>query len=90
MGETGLQAVFSYAVPMESSHYPYSWDPRELTGTTPGLADPANLQHHPSYHGEISLNPSDGSILRLTVMTELKPNDPIEAADILLEYGQLK
>jgi hypothetical protein len=45
---------------------------------------------HPAYHGEIGVNPADGSILRLTMVAELKPDDPVTEADILVEYGPVE
>ena len=40
-----------------------------------------------AYHGEIAVDPTDGSILRLVVAADLKRSDPIVRSDILVEYG---
>jgi VWFA-related protein len=42
------------------------------------------------YHGEMSVDPTTGTILRLTVNAELQPNDPISRAATLVEYGPVE
>jgi len=42
------------------------------------------------YHGEMTVDPQDGSILRVTVQADLKPSDPISRADISVEYGPVE
>lgn len=78
-GAAGPEAVFHYDVPEAASHYAVVF---------PDVAD--GTVHHPAYHGEIGVNPVDGSILRLTIVAELKPNDPVAEADILVEYGPVE
>ena len=82
---SGSRAVFQYAVPQQHSQYRASYccipDP-----------DPGNPPTKPfdqivGYHGEITVDPLDGSIVRLTVVADLKPSDPMQRADILVEYG---
>jgi hypothetical protein len=72
----GPMAVFHYTVAKESSHY---------TVTIPGPE--RDLQFLSAYHGEIGINPADGAILRLTMMADLKPDDPVTGAGLLVEYG---
>ncbi len=78
-GSSGPEAVFRYDVPEAASHYAVVF-PDVAEGTV----------HHPAYHGEIAVNPADGSILRLTIVAELKPDDPVAEADILVDYGPVE
>jgi hypothetical protein len=75
-GRSGPMAVFRYDVPEEKSHY---------SARVPG--DPGFLQSITAYHGEIALDPADGSILRLTLVAVPRANSPVAKAEILVEYG---
>lgn len=78
-GAAGAMAVFHYAVAEQGSHYLVGFSSIE-----------AGDQHDPAYHGEIAINPEDGSILRLTVIAEMRLGDPIEIAEVLVEYGPVE
>jgi hypothetical protein len=78
----GPEAVFHYDVPEAASRYAVAFP-----GIFPVLGETVR---HPAYHGEIGVNPADGSILRLTMVAELKPDDPVTEADILVEYGPVE
>lgn len=78
-GPAGPLAVFRYVVPEQVSHYQVS-----STGIERGT------QHDPAYHGEMAIDPVDGSILRLTAVADLKPGDPMLSADLLVEYGRME
>jgi hypothetical protein len=72
----GPLAVFRYAVAKQNSHYMVNFpNPR------------GDVQFVPAYHGEIGVNPADGSILRLTMVADLAPGDPGTRAGLLVEYG---
>jgi len=71
-GASGAMAVFRYAVPKEQSHY-----------TVLGADGKARF---PAYHGQIAVDPKDGTILRVTVVSELDAAERAETA-ILVEYG---
>jgi hypothetical protein len=75
----GLLAVFHFAVPQPASHYLVA---------SPGLNQ--EQRYYPAYHGEIALNPADGSILRLTVIPEMKADDPMTSADLMVDYGPVE
>jgi hypothetical protein len=75
-GRGGPMAVFRFDVPEERSHY---------SALVPG--DPGFLKTITAYHGEIALDPADGSILRLTLIAAPRPNGPVARADIMIEYG---
>jgi hypothetical protein len=72
-------AVFSYAVPEEKSHYGVG------IADAPGLSQPSV-----AYHGEIAIDPADGTIWRLTAVAELKWNSRITKADVMVEYGPVE
>jgi hypothetical protein len=78
-GASGVMAVFHYAVPEQKSHY--------LVGSR---SIEHESEHDPAYHGEIAIDPADGSILRLTVIAEEAPKDPIVRADLLVNYGPVE
>ena len=40
-----------------------------------------------AYHGEMAINPATGAILRLTVVADLKPGDPLLTASIMVSYN---
>jgi hypothetical protein len=85
----GAQAVFHYAVPLERSHYRVSYC------CVPGSNPSGQMQWAPferviGYHGEIAVEPKEGSIVRLTVQADLRPSDPISRADIMVEYGPVE
>jgi hypothetical protein len=76
---SGVMAVFRYKVAEQGSHYLVGFSSIE-----------AGDQHDPAYHGEIAVDPADGSIIRLTVVAEMKLGDPIETADLLVDYGPVE
>jgi hypothetical protein len=83
-GAGGPQAVFHYAVPKSGSHY-------EVTPqTVPGKAEGESLQQFAAYHGEIAIDPASGSILRLTLVADLEPDQSILQGDIMVEYGPVE
>jgi VWFA-related protein len=83
-GADGPQAVFRYAVPKAKSHY-------EVHYCCVVKDNQSHLFKELSgYHGEIAIDPSNGSILRLMVAAELGKADPIAKADILVEYGPVE
>lgn len=77
-------AVLRYEVPREKSHY-------EVKFCCIAEGKNANdaFQKYPGYHGEIAISPSNGAILRLSVMADLAKADPVVKSDILVEYGQV-
>jgi VWFA-related protein len=81
-GASGPMAVFNYSVPKEKSHYDVDYccvvDPY-------GASKP--FHQKAGYHGQMAVDPATGSILRLTLEAELKENDPLSRAAIMVEYG---
>lgn len=78
-GAGGPMAVYQYAIPKEQSHYMVSYvDAGHGSG------------NDPAYHGEIGVDPVDGSILRLTVIADTHPDNPITSANLLVDYGPVE
>jgi hypothetical protein len=44
----------------------------------------------PGYHGLLWLDPDTGTVLRVSIQAELKARDPVERADILVQYGPIQ
>jgi VWFA-related protein len=42
------------------------------------------------YHGNLTVDPDTGIILRIAIEADLKPDDPIQRAAIMVEYGSVK
>jgi len=86
-GVHGPVAVFRYTVPAPESHYEVAHC------CVPAGDGTAPVQGFPGYHGEISIDPAQGTILRLTVEADLAPRQPpplsIVRSDILVEYGEV-
>ena len=86
LGAGGPQAVFQYSVPKETSHY----DVRFCCVAESYGFKISVLSQRVGYHGEISVDPDSGTILRLTVLADLDPGNPIARADVAVEYGQVE
>jgi hypothetical protein len=72
-------AVFRYVVPQSASRY-----------TVVFTDETKKIQYKPAYHGEMAVNPADGSILRLSIIAELKQDYLVTRSDILVEYGPVE
>jgi VWFA-related protein len=82
----GPQAVFRYSVPKEKSHY----DLRFCCVAESYGFEINVLTQRVGYHGEITVDPDTGTILRLTILPETDPNSPISQAAIAVEYGPVE
>jgi VWFA-related protein len=82
-GASGPVAVFRYAVPKGKSHYEVRYC---CVATSYGLAS-NEFREMSAYHGEIALDPANGTILRLILQADLGADDPISRAAIAVEYG---
>ena len=80
-GADGLVAVFRVAVPKDKSHYQVAYrNPSQTKATEQPVA----------YLGEISIDPTTGAILRVTVEADLEPGVETARADIMVEYGPVE
>lgn len=85
--EEGAQiAVFHYAVPQSASHYLIDfccYKPSENSGWI-------QFREKPAYRGELYIDPQTGSIKRITLQADLKPDDPISENGIAVQYGPVQ
>jgi VWFA-related protein len=88
-GNAGPVAVFDYAVPSEKSHYEVSYC-CFVQGVGANASDFRPFHQIAGYHGEIAVDPANGTVLRVTAQADLKPTDPLVMADILVEYGPVE
>jgi hypothetical protein len=80
-GADGPQAVFRYAIPQDVSRFEVGFC---------CLADPDGtifFRKRVAYHGEVTIDPTTGAILRLTVVADLAPRLPMLSSAIMVEYG---
>lgn len=79
----GTLAVFRYSAPREKSHYEIRYC---CIASSYGM-ESNSFSVMTGYHGEITVDPASGTIARLTLQAELKPDDPMWRADVAVEYG---
>lgn len=80
-GPNGTRAVFRYAVPMKRSQY------RIMGCCLPGGEGTNGFQALAGYHGEITLDPESGAILRLEAEADIEGFPPIDSSNIMIVYG---
>lgn len=76
-GVAGPMAVLRYVVPEENSHY----------AVTLGNVSDEGKAQFPAYHGEIAVDPMNGTVLRITMQTELNLEHQTFKSGIMVEYG---
>lgn len=80
----GAAAVYRYAVPKAKSHY-------QLTFCcVPNGTGLTLYQEVSAYHGEITVDPAHGTILRLTLQADPENGSPMARADMMVEYGPVE
>jgi hypothetical protein len=80
-GDNGPLAVFRYFIPKDT--------PIFKVGFCCMAVDSAriNFETHAPSHGEITIDPTTGTILRFTLRAGLAWRLPLQRADIMVEYG---
>ncbi len=90
-------AVFRYAVPMEKSNYEVKFCCVPVGGMVLSQLDRIS-----AYHGEIAVDPDNGTIVRITLQADLDQGDlstllaesaegtPLSRADIVVEYSPVE
>lgn len=83
------RAVFTYNVPREKSHYEVNYCCiAEEDATLSANVHP--FHQIVGYHGDMTVDPASGTILRLTLEAELKTSDPVAKAAVMVEYGTVE
>ena len=85
-GADGLEAVFSYAVPAQKSHY-YVHANFIYDSTNDGSYISNEYHELAGYHGEIAVDPASGAVQRLMLEADLAPADPFVRSAIVVKYG---
>jgi hypothetical protein len=80
-GETGLESVFHFDVPKAASHYQV-----EFCCIRGGLV----FQEFSAYHGELTIDPANGTILRMTLIADLEKGAEIAEAELMVKYGPVE
>jgi len=80
-GTRGPVAVFRYVVAREESHYEVKFC------CVAGESVDGVVSRRTGYHGEMAIDPAYGAIMRLTLQAELRKEDKIGKADMLVEYA---
>ncbi len=77
-------AVFDYVIPVEKSSYDTGGCCLpDGDGTSP-------FQKRAGYHGEITIDPTTGALLRLELIFDLKSTTPLTRSEIMIEYGPVE
>jgi VWFA-related protein len=84
-GAGGKRAVFSYKVPQQKSGYRVGSSSILPDGNTIG-----EILETKGYHGEIEIDPDNGTVLRLKLEADFAPNLPVRRSAILVEYGPIE
>jgi VWFA-related protein len=80
-GPNGTRAVFRYVVPAKRSLY-------RISGCClPGGAGTTGFEALAGYHGEITLDPASGAILRLEADADMQGFTPVDSSNIMITYG---
>jgi VWFA-related protein len=83
-GANGTLAVFEYALPDGEGRFEAGFC---------CLADGAEkvpFTRMPTVHGEISIDPASGAILRLSVVADLESRLPLDQSAVMVEYSPLR
>lgn len=73
-------AVFSFNVPRDASHYEVRYC----------CVNGSEFRQFAAYHGEITIAPDTGTILRIALVTDLRKSDPVKKATLVVEYGPVE
>lgn len=77
-GVAGLESVFRFDVPKAASHYQVEFC---------CIRGRLLFQEFSAYHGELTIDPANGTILRMTLIADLEKGAEIAEAELMVEYG---
>ena len=95
---SGVVAVFHYEVPKTASHYEIDTPVEQIQhntgsnrwargGGAVATITTAMVRSKLGYQGSLWIDPASGTILRVTLVADLKGNSTIERGAILVDYG---
>ena len=79
-------AVFAYQVPRPDSHYTIDFCCYRESEDDP---TDHSFRDQPGYRGEISIDPANGEIHRITLQAELSDSSPVSRSAIAVQYGHV-
>jgi VWFA-related protein len=89
-------AVFQFAVDRAASHYQVTYCCEASSGTVDYKNSSANSRKlfvvalKPGYHGLLEVDPDTGAVLRISVEADLRKEDPIQRASLMVEYAPVQ
>jgi VWFA-related protein len=94
----GVVAVFQYEVPKTASHYEINTPVEQIQHNTAsnrwasdgGMAarfTTATIHNKPGYKGSLWVDPATGTIVRVTLVADLKGDSAMQRIAILVDYG---
>lgn len=82
---SGLRAVFRFDVPKSNSHYTITHEALPENCSTL----PRTSSQVVAYHGEMAIDPASGTILRIILIADMKPEEFTVKSGIEVEYGEV-
>jgi VWFA-related protein len=97
----GVVAVFHYEVPKTASHYEINTPVEQnhhntgsnrwaSSGGMAATITTAMVHNKPGYQGSLWVDPATGTIVRVTLVADLKGDSAIERVEILVDYGPVQ
>jgi VWFA-related protein len=97
----GVVAVFQYEVPKTASHYEINTAVEQnqhntasnrwaSSGGMAATVTTAIVHNKPGYQGSLWVDPATGTIVRVTLVADLKGDSAIERVAILVDYGPVQ
>jgi hypothetical protein len=89
-------AVFQFAVDRAASHYQVNYCCEASSSTVDYKNSSANDRRlsvvalKPAYHGRLEVDPDTGAVLRISVEADLRKEDPIQRASLMVEYARVQ
>ncbi len=84
-----------YCCTITSPNSAVIYNPRGRTAITSNYSSEPTIRQSvpfnatPGYHGEISIDPATGAVMRISLEADLKPGSPISRASTVVEYGSV-
>jgi VWFA-related protein len=83
-------AVFQFSVDRSISQYQLNYCCESSMGTYTEEPVARPIVFKPGYHGRFEVDPATGTVLRVIIEADLRSEDPIRRASMMVEYGHVK